>query len=230
MDRDTKNKFKGGKENEGGLGGKATPATINRELACLRTIFKRAVNEEKITSTPMAWFMLLFEDNVRNRVLNDEEFNRLIEKAPEHIVPILITAWGTGMRKGEIVNLKWEQVNLQKGLITLRGDETKTGRGRVVPISQRLKSLLQGLTRNGGHVFLNRGRQIKNINAAFSTAATASRLKGLWFHDLRHCFVTRMRRSGVADRVIMEITGHRTFECFRRYDTISADDLLAAVG
>jgi integrase len=188
------------------------------------------VNEEKIAGNPMSGFKLLFEDNVRQKVLTDEEFTRLIEKAPQHIVPILITAWETGMRKGEILNLKWEQVNLQKGFITLHGDETKTGRGRVVPISQRLKSLLQGLPRNGSQVFLHRGRPMKYIRTAFNMAAKASRLKGLWFHDLRHCFVTRMRRSGVPDRVIMEITGHRTFECFRRYDTISTDDLLAAVG
>jgi integrase len=214
---------------EGGLGDKAKPATINRELACLRTIFKRAVNEEKIVSNPMSGFKLLFEDNIRQKVLTDEEFSRLIEKAPKHIVPILITAWETGMRKGEIINLKWAQVDLQKGLITLRREETKTGRGRVVPISQRLKSVLQVLPRKCSQVFLYRDRPIRNFNTAFAVAVKSSSLKGLWFHDLRHCFVTRMRRSGVPDRVVMEITGHRTFECFRRYDIISTDDLLAAV-
>ena len=50
------------------------------------------------------------------------------------------------------------------------------------------------------------------------------------FHDLRHCFVANMRRKGVNDRVIMAITGHETLECFRRYDTISDDDLINAVG
>ena len=84
----------------GELGPKAKPSTINRELACLRSIFRRALNNGKISVNPMSGFRLLEEDNVRNRVLTDEEFERLLEKAPRHIIPVLITARETGMEKG----------------------------------------------------------------------------------------------------------------------------------
>ena len=110
----------------------------------------------------MLGFKMLAKDNVRDRVISEEEFQRLLFSAPEPIRPVLMTAW--------------------------------------------------------------------DIRTAFSIACRRASLQGLWFHDLRHCLVTRMRRKGGPDRVIMTITGHQTLECFRRYDTISLDDLKQAVG
>jgi len=213
-----------------GLGKPAEPATINRELACLRSIFKRALTDQKIASNPLVGFKMLLEDNVRNRVLSDEEYHRLLEHAPKHIVPIIETAWETGMRAGEILSLKWEQVDSTNGVIRLSGEKTKTGRSRVVPISPRLDEVLTGLPRINEYLFTFKGQRLRDFRTAFQKAKNGAGLRGLWFHDLRHCFVTRMRRKGVADRVIMAITGHQTFECFRRYDTIDLTDLAKAVG
>jgi len=186
--------------------------------------------DEKIGRNPMNGIKFAEEDNVRDRVLIDEEFERLLACASEYIKPIIIMAWETGMRRGEILGLLWSQVDLNNGTIRLQGENTKNGRGRVIPISPRLKTTLESLPRCSDHLFLYRGKPIKRICGSFANARTQAGIIDFRFHDLRHCFVTRMRRKGVADRVIMAITGHRTFECFRRYDTISTDDLRQAVG
>jgi len=213
----------------GGLGKAAKPATINRELACLKTLFRRAWNDKKMADNPMQGFKLLPEDNVRNRVLTEEEFERLLNAAPEHIKPILLTAWETGMRRGEIIGLRRNQVDFRKGIITLFGQDTKTNKSHRVPMNDRLKECLERLPVRGENFFKFNGKPFKVIRGAFLKACRVADIVDFRFHDLRHCFVTRMRRKGVNDRVIMKITGHETLECFRRYDTISDDDLIRAV-
>lgn len=218
------------KQGKGDLGKKAKPATINRELACLKTIFMRAKREGKIANDPVAGFKLLPEDNVRNRVLTETEYQKLLFAAPKHFRPVLITAWETGMRRNEILYLKWSQTNLKEGIIKLSGEETKTGRSRQVPISPSLMATLEKLPKKNEWVFNYKGNHLRDIRTAFIRTRKQAGIEDFWFHDLRHCFVTRTRRKGVPDRVIMAITGHQTMECFKRYDTISVEDLQQAVG
>jgi integrase len=211
-------------------GKQGKPATINRELACLRTIFRRAVDSGKLASSPMRSFKLLPEDNVRDRVLTEDEYQRFVECAPEHLKPVIIMAWETGMRKGEILNLNWSQVDLKKGLIRLEASGTKTGKGRIVPISPWLHEILKPMQKDLGPVFVYKGKPLRDIRTGFHKACRDAGIQNFWFHDLRHCFVTNSRRKGVPDRIIMAITGHTTMECFKRYDSISVDDLKRAVG
>jgi integrase len=200
-----------------------------RELACLKTIFKRAVDGGKLAISPMRSFKLLPEDNVRDKVLSEDEYQRLVECAPEHLKPVIIMAWETGMRKGEILNLNWHQVDLRKGLIRLEAGGTKTRKGRIVPISPRLDKVLRPMLKDLLPVFIYKGKLLRDIRTGFYKACKDAGIQDFWFHDLRHCFVTNSRRKGIPDRVIMAITGHQTLECFKRYDTISIDDLTRAV-
>jgi integrase len=174
-------------------------------------------------------FRLLEENNVRDRVLTEEEYQYLLFAAPKHLRSVLIMAWETGMRRGEILNLKWEKIDMRAGVIKLSGEQTKSGKGRTVPISPVLKTTLKSTPRISGWVFNYKGKQLRDIRTGFTRACIGGDIHDFRFHDLRHCFVTRMRRQGVPDRVIMAITGHQTLECFRRYDTISVDDLRQAV-
>jgi len=220
-------------ERKKGRGRKGKPiqnSTINRELACLKTIFRRAHMDGKIARNPMAGFKLLEEDNIRDRVLSDEEWQKLLFASPHHFRPVLVTAWETGMRIGEILNLEWSQVDLKNEFIQLHGEGTKTGKSRRVPISPFLMSTLKKLPRINEWVFNYKGKHLKDIRTAFAKACKQAGIEDFRFHDLRHCFVTRKRREGIPDRVIMKITGHQTMECFKRYDTITLDDLKQAVG
>ena len=162
-------------------------------------------------------------------MLSEDEFERLLEASAEHLKPILICAYETGMRLGEILSLHWEQVDLEKGFINLQAGQTKTGEGRKVPISPRLYEVLSSLARNGEYVFTYQGEMVKSIKRSFKRACQRAGIKDFRFHDFRHTFVTRMRRKGVPDRVIMNITGHKTLVMLNRYDRIDEQDLLQAV-
>jgi len=214
-----------------GLKGKpAAPATINRELSCLKTAFNRAIRDEKASTNPVQRIKFLEEDNIRNRVLGQEEYEKLLELSPAHLKPVLVCAYETGMRLGEILGLSWNQVDLKKRVIILEGSQTKTGKGRIVPISPELHKVLSPLPRINESVFTYRGNRIQWIKRSFTTACESAGIRNFRFHDFRHTFVTRMRRKGVPDRVIMAITGHKTLAMLHRYDRIDEEDLLRAVG
>jgi len=121
-------------------------------------------------------------------------------------------------------------VKLEQHLITILREHNKTDRLKKIPISPYLRSILAGLPRHGEFVFQYKGKPLKDIRTAFQVALARAGIVNFHFHDFRHCFVTRKRKEGIPDRVIMAITGHKTFECFRRYDTISFEDLKEAVG
>jgi integrase len=127
-------------------------------------------------------------------------------------------------------------VNLKASVIRLRPEDTKTQEGRIIPLTKELTQMLQKftiyLTVNGQRVpqvFTYGGKPIGSIRRAFETACQRAGITGAVFHDLRHTFVTNMRRAGVDYFRIMAITGHRTMEVFKRYHTIDQDDLRQAV-
>lgn len=205
------------------------PATINRELACLKTIFNRAIQNGKCERNPMSCIKFLKENNKRDRVLSREEFQSLLDVSPSHLKPILITAYETGMRAGEIFSLAWEQVDLEQGFITLKAEQTKTNEGRKIPISQWLYATLSGIQEKEGNVFLYNGKSVRSVKRSFKQACKKAGIENFRFHDLRHTFVTNMRKAGKQDRVIMAITGHKTMSMLTRYDTVDEDDLRKAV-
>jgi integrase len=84
-------------------------------------------------------------DNGRERVLSEEEYLRLLTVSPVHLQRIIICAYETGIRSGEIQYLTWPRVDLKAGLIRLEGKDTKTGAGRAVPISSALRGVLEDI-------------------------------------------------------------------------------------
>lgn len=192
-----------------------------------------AIRQKKADKNPVAAVERLPEDNVRDRVLSPEEFQRLLDAAPGVLKAILLMAYDTGMRRGEILNLRWRQVDLRKGLIRLQGADTKTQEGRLVPLNARLTNLLKDAYHTSaraasGHVFHRQGQSIKDVRGAFARACRDAGLTDFRFHDLRHTAVTDMRRAGNDHLTVMKITGHRTLEVFQRYNSFDEDDLKQA--
>ena len=130
-----------------------TPATINRELACLKRMFNVArrglivLNGGIPGANPMAMVSLEREHNERDRVLSAEEFRRLHDAAAPWLQPMLLVAYYTGMREGEIRSLRWDQIDLKAGTIGLKSSDTKTDEGRLIPLNQTLTSALKTATR-----------------------------------------------------------------------------------
>jgi len=206
------------------------PATVNRELALFKTVLNRAVNDGLLDRNPCRKVKLLAENNARDRVLTPEEFSRLLETAASYLRPILRLAYSTAACEGEILALTWDKVDLRKGLLTI-GPEHSKNRPRTVPLSAEMVDMLAGLPRSlrTRAVFLRHGRPVKSIRGSFTAATARAGLDGLWFHDLRHCAITSMRKAGVPDRVIMKISGHKTLRMLDRYDKIDLADLRGAV-
>ena len=218
-------------------GGELRPASINRSLALLKTAFARAVANGWIERTPCTGIKMLKENNVRSRILTDDEYSRLLFAAADHLKPIIRLAWGTGMRRGEIIGLTWDRVDLKGGWIQLRPEDTKTNEGRTIPLSPELIDMLREMKENqvgqvadlqSGDLVFKRWdgkawRKAGNPKNAFNKACQRAGIKDFHFHDLRHCFVTRSRRAGYQDRRIMSITGHKTMSVFTRYDTVDRE-------
>lgn len=176
--------------------------------------------------------------NRRDRVLTTEEFVALHKSSLKHVADILILGYWAGMRRGEITNLTWDKVDLKSGFIYLEASDTKEGMPKAVPIASEVGKVLIRLPRpiHGGHVFLYKGKPIKRFDVSLSKACGSADILwgrrkkgGFIFHDLRHTFITDMRRAGVQRTVTMAITGHAVTDMNERYDTIEAWEKLEAI-
>ena len=215
------------RQDETRYGRPPSAATINRELSNLKTIFNREHRAGAIERNPLRGFKLLAEHNVRDRVLDADERQRLMDEAPAYLRPILELAYRTGMRSDEVVSLRWDRVDLRAGAIKLRSEDTKTGRARVVPLDSEMVAMLRAMPRSivDDRVFLRNGKPIKSFRTAFEGACARAGIEDFRFHDLRHCAVTMMARLGIPEKTIMKITGHKTPHMLRRYQRVDDSDL-----
>ena len=213
-------------------GRKYRPATVNRMIALMKRIYNLAIREDMALKNPCWKVAMLKEDNRRDRTLTMEEFERLVPELPDHLIPEVYVAYYTGMRRGEILNLPWERVNMQVGFLDLEPKDTKTSEPRRLYFNDVLWSIFRRLyaqKSKSGFVFTFRGRPLKDIREGFKKALERARIKNFRFHDLRHTFNTNMRKAGVDQTVIMKLTGHKSLSMFNRYNTVDQDDALEAM-
>ena len=213
-------------------GRKYRPATVNRMMALMKRIYNLAVREDMAPKNPCWKVTMLKEENRRDRTLTPEEFERLKEEPPEHITQIVTVAYYTGMRRGEILNLTWEKVNMKVGFIDLEPKDTKTSEARRLYFNDVLWDIFRkqyARKDKTRYVFTYGGRPLKDIKEGFKNALEKAKIKNFRFHDLRHTFNTNMRKAGVDQTVIMKLTGHKTLAMFNRYNTLDQDDALEAM-
>ncbi|EFK07638.1 site-specific recombinase, phage integrase family [delta proteobacterium NaphS2] len=222
--------------------GKA-PATIDHEIGKTKTMILKAFDNGKISGETLRTFKKIKKTlkkgaDVRDRILTHDEFSRLCENSTQHICGMLTMGYYTGMRRGEILKLTWDKVDMKNRTINLEAADTKDRERRTIPIYDELFKMLKNVTRhiNDKHVFLFRGKPVSDIRTGLVKACkkagiTYGRFEkgGFIFHDLRHTFNTNMRKAGVPESVIMAITGHSTREMFDRYDTVDLDDTRQAL-
>ena len=213
-------------------GRKYRPATVNRMVALTKRIYNLAVREDMALKNPCWKVAMLKEDNQRDRTLTLGEFERLVSELPKSVISIVYLAYYTGMRRGEILNLTWEKVNMRVGFIDLEPKDTKTSEPRRLYFNDVLWSIFKGEHAGKGRshfVFTRKGRPVKSIRKGFEGALKRAKIKNFRFHDLRHTFNTNMRKAGVDQTVIMKLTGHKTLAMFNRYNTVDQDDALEAM-
>jgi len=212
--------------------GPTKPASVNRELAVFKTIFSKAIKNGKAEKNPAQGVKLLKENNERNRILTPGEYIRLLAHCPAHIKPVVKVAYYTGMRQGEILNLTWGQVDVKEGFIKLEAWDTKTNDPRLVPLTRELVEMFKAMPRGlpAVKVFTYAGRQIGAIKRGFTTACKRAGIEDFTFHDLRHTAINNWRLQGHDYFRIMAATGHKTMTVFKRYNTVSKEELKALVG
>jgi len=210
------------------------PATVNRLLATLKHMFTKAVDWEMVEESALKKIRkvkFLQENNRRLRYLSKEECQELISSCDVHLKPIVITALNTGMRKGEILNLKWDRVDLKHGFILL--DVTKNGERREIPINDTLRQTLTGLTRrlDVPYVFFDpkTGERYLDVKRSFKTALRRSKIQDFKFHDLRHTFASHLVMAGVDLTTIKELLGHKTLTMTLRYSHLAPSHKVKAV-
>ncbi|MGB3480337.1 MAG: tyrosine-type recombinase/integrase [bacterium] len=208
-----------------------SPATINRELSCVKHMFTKAVHWGYLNDNTLRTVTKFREPPGRKRYLRDEEIERLLYCCADHLRPIVITALNTGMRKGEILGLKWSDVDMINKAITVKF--SKNHESRSIPINDELYATLIKLPNNSNgsdFVFLGKhGVPIRSIQNAWERALKNAKINDFRFHDLRHTFASKLAIQGVSMRIIQELLGQKTILMTMRYSHLSNKTLRNAV-
>jgi integrase len=219
-------------------------ASIIRELAALKKMFHPGKKANKVNEIP--YIPMLEEKNVRKGFFEYEEYIALSDALPSYLKPPVTFAYLSGWRVSEIRNLTWNKVDLKEGIITLDPDEPKNEDGRTLYMNEELIELMRKLFSQRRldcpYVFNRDGQQIKDFRAAWKNACIKAGLFQIVkdkdsnemkiptkiFHDLRRTGVRDMVRSGIPERVVMTISGHKTRSVFDHYNILSDKDLKEA--
>ena len=206
-----------------------SPATINRELACLKTLFNKAIEWGKLESNPAQKVKKFREANIKERILTDSEARQLVENASPQLKPVILINLNTGMRKNEILSLRWENVDFHKGFILI--EDSKSGRSRKVPINRVVFEALKNMEQKSEFVFFNAEteKHIKDVKTGFKAACRRAGIKDLRFHDLRHTAASWMVEDGIDLVTISKILGHSTITMTMRYCHSSQENMKRAV-
>lgn len=204
-------------------------ATVNRYMAILSHVFTIAVKEWGwIEENPLLKVTKMKEPRGRVRFLSDDERKKLLEECKKSDSPclyiIVVLALSTGARRMEILNLRWQDVDLARGIITLH--ETKNGERRVLPLAGHALELIKHHAKirqlNCDLVFP--GKSLQNpvdIRTPWETAVKRADIKDFRFHDLRHSTASYLAMNGASLAEIAEILGHKTLQMVKRYSHLS---------
>lgn len=197
-----------------------TKATVNRYLAAIKRAYNLLIQDDLISYNPVKKGCMLEEDNKRARYLSKNEWKKLQLALPESIYTIVVVALLSGFRLGNVLNLRWEQIDLTMRFIELTKQENKGKKIIRQPISENLFEVLMQLgPKEEGYLFINRetGKPYKDIRKSFKTALDKAGIKDFTFHDLRRTFGTWLLQAGVDIRTIQALLAHSDISTTERY-------------
>lgn len=238
--------------------------TSNRYIGTLKAMFNRAVEWEVIEHNPIAKVKKQKSDSraIVRYLSSDEETRlraslrsrdrRFAESNPfyaggrfvslkailggyaDHIHPMILLLMNTGMRRGEMFNLRWQDVDFVNKRITVIGNTSKTGQTRYIPLNNEAFNVLQMWSkqtqREIGFVFIGKnGSRFTNIDKAWKVLLREAKINDFRLHDLRHHFASRLVSAGVDLNSVRELLGHSDIKMTLRYAHLAPGRLIDAV-
>jgi len=218
---------------------KAANSTINNELSALKRMFRLAERAAKVAQCPYVAKLQL--NNVRKGFFESEQFDSVLSRLPGDLKPMAVCAYVTGWRvHDEILTRQRHHVDLRAGWLRLEPGETKNRKGRMFPLTPRLREVLEkqitrteALQRAMGQIipwlFHREGKPIKSFRRSWITACRLAGVPGRIPHDFRRSAVRNLERAGVPRSAAMEMVGHKTEAIYRRY-AIADEGMLREAG
>jgi len=212
--------------------GEVSDGTLIKEINCLRRLFYTALGLEKIVTMPV--FNLKDElprETKRLRWLTNEELGKLLRACPVWLQPIAGLAVALGTRRGELLAVRLNDIDLDAGTISLR--KTKNGLERPAYINGLAMQVLESMNvremkRKNPRGLLFPEVTAAQVTVAFVRACAKAGVEDFSFHDLRHCFASHLRMSGRDLHDIQKLLGHSDPRMTDRYAHLSAEHLKAA--
>lgn len=212
-------------------------SSINREIGLLKSMLSIAVEWELTNENgPKRTKLFKLDDPSCDRVLSYEEESKLLAACDEselrfrapHLRTVILIALYTGLRRGEILRLRWLDIDFQKRVLTVQKSKTKSGKGRKVNLNSVLIDALLSMRKQeqGEWIFPSpkryqtpgeREQHIGDVKNAFRRAVHLAAITPITFHHLRHTFCTRLSDAGVPLAVIQDLAGHASVTMTRRY-------------
>ena len=182
--------------------------TVNRDIEVIRHLLFWATDEGFIPANPIARIRMVRERGQRRPVMSVAEEVKLIDACSEHLRPIVIAALDTGMRRGELLNQLWEHVDFDRSLLSVSHSKTAEGEHRPVPLTNRVRAMLDEHRKASGLIFTYEGHPIRRLKTGWAGALRRAGLPHFRFHDLRHTFNSRLVEASVISDIRKELMGH----------------------
>lgn len=208
-------------------------STFNRYYATLSKAFNLVITEKKLNMiNPCKLVKKLKEDNEKIRYLTPEEEKRLMDELSEHLKPIVICALTTGLRLSNILNLRWEAIDIKQNFIEILKQENKGHKQIKLPIAPKFKKELKKIgIKKEGYVFINpdTNKPYTTIKTGFKRALERAGIENFRFHDLRHTVGTRLVANGADLMTVKEFLAHSQITTTQRYMHPTPENMLNAI-
>lgn len=195
-----------------------SPATANRLLALIRSILRRAALDwEWIDKPPV--IKLYREAKRRVRYLSATQAGILIQELPQHLADMVTFSLATGLRRSNVTKLEWSQVDMQRSVAWIHGDQAKAGKSIHVTLNATAITVLtRQIGKHSKFVFSYKGKPINQVNTkAWYKALKRAGIEDFRWHDLRHTWASWLTQNGVPLNVIQEMGAWESAEMVRRY-------------
>jgi integrase len=179
----------------------------------------------------------LFEQvRLRDERLRQEEFNRTnvmpTERYIDYLEPLIIMAVNTGMRKSEMLSLRWEHISMDNRYLTIRSENAKSKKKRIIPLNDTLYNMLETWHKqnpDNDHVLVHLGKPLEYFQHPWKQVLAGAKIDEFRFHDLRHHFASKLVMAGVDLNVVRELLGHADLKMTLRYAHLAPEQKAAAV-